>query len=272
MLLLVAMVIAWAAARAPHQPMHFASNHNFDARGVYIAGRAGFDLADVSQPERLGSLPAGVSALVWVGQCQGVDRRFIATVTPFLHARRVFGFYLMDDPDPRLLSGARCSPDRLREESDWIHAHRPEARTFIVLMNLGSPLKPSYAGTYNPSNSHIDLYGIDPYPCRTELARCDEAMIDRYVAAVRAAGIPTSAIVPVFQAFGAGQWRDGNGGRYRLPSAAEAARLIAQWHAVLPAPVFDYAYSWGTQKGDHALETSPDLRAVFARHNAGLLP
>ena len=64
--------------------MHVVPNGNFDACGAYTPAAAGFDLADV------------------------------AAVTPFLHAPRVFGFCLMDDPDPRWHAGvARCAPARL---------------------------------------------------------------------------------------------------------------------------------------------------------------
>jgi serralysin len=31
--------------------------------------------------------------------------------------------------------------------------------------------------------------------------------------------------------------------------------------------VFDFAYSWGSQRGDLALESSPDLQMVFSIHN-----
>jgi len=34
--------------------------------------------------------------------------------------------------------------------------------------------------------------------------------------------------------------------------------------------VFDYAYSWGTQNSDQALERSRDLQAVFFAHNVAL--
>ncbi len=248
--------------------LHYAPNHNFDARGTWRPAAAGFDLADVSEARQLQDLPPGVKGLVWVGLCTGATREFIARVRPYLGRKRVFGFYLMDDPDPRR-GGAQCKSASLRAESDWIHAHAPGARTFIVLMNLSTAATPSFQGSYNPKNSHIDLYGLDPYPCRTETGGCSIRMIGRYVTAAEAWGIPRARVVPVYQAFGGGRWRDDQGGKFTLPTAAQLRSLLAQWHALIPAPVFDYAYSWGSQRGDRALENSADLRAVFLSHNVG---
>jgi hypothetical protein len=246
--------------------LHYAPNHNFDAGGTWRPAAAGFNLADVNDPRQLPGLPPGTKALIWVGLCTGVDRRFIDRVSPYLRQRTVFGFYLMDDPDPRI-GPVQCQPTSLRAEADWIHAHFPGALTFIVLMNLSAPGTPSFQGSYNPINSHIDLYGIDPYPCRSELNGCSATMIQRYISAARAWGIPRERIVPVYQAFGGGHWGDGDGGEFRLPTATQARTMLAQWRALLPAPVFDYAYSWGTQRGDQALESSCELRQVFLEHN-----
>jgi hypothetical protein len=245
---------------------HYAPNHNFDARGAWQPGAAGFNLADISDPEQLRHLPVGVEGLIWVGLCGGVDQNFVARMMPFVRNTAVFGFYLMDDPDPRF-GPSQCKPDALRAEADWLHEHFPGAVSFIVLMNLSAADSPSFQGSYNPDNSHVDLYGIDPYPCRSELGGCSEPMIGRFVAAAETWGIPRARIVPVYQAFGGGSWRDGEGGEYQLPSPAQARVMLAQWQALIPAPRFDFAYSWGRQRGDHALEDSSALRDVFSAHN-----
>jgi hypothetical protein len=251
--------------RSTRAVLHYAPNHNFDSSGVWRPATAGFNLADISDPRQLRDLPMGVKALVWIGLCTGVDRKFVDVITPYVKEKGVFGFYLMDDPDPRM-GVARCRPSSLRAEADWIHDHVLGALTFIVLMNLSAAGTPSFQGSYNPSNSHVDLYGIDPYPCRSELNGCSDTMIERYVAAAEAWGIPRARMVPVYQTFGGGSWSDGDGGEYRLPTAAQSLAILAQWRALIPAPLFDYAYSWGVQRGDHALEDSSDLRAVFAKH------
>ncbi|RWF05917.1 MAG: calcium-binding protein, partial [Mesorhizobium sp.] len=33
------------------------------------------------------------------------------------------------------------------------------------------------------------------------------------------------------------------------------------------SPEFDFAYAWGSQEGDVALESSPELQAIFREHN-----
>jgi hypothetical protein len=250
--------------------LHYAPNNNF-LDGTYIPGQAGFNLADVGDVGQLKTLPADVQGLVWIGQCAGVDARFIATITPYLGNAAIFGFFLMDDPDPRpnrLTGHAECEPANLIAESDWVHTHMPGAKTFIVPMNLSSANAPSFLGTYNPENSHVDFYGIDPYPCRTEINGCDYTMIDKFVLAAEASGIPRSRMVPTYQAFGAGNWRDGNGGVYTLPTAEQLREIMDRWRRALPAPAFDMAYSWGAQNGDVALENAPELQRAFAVQNA----
>ena len=202
-----------------------------------------------------------------MGLCNGADSTFINAVKPFIGNPKLFGFYLMDEPDPTGQWNPLCPADNLRAESDWIHANVPGAKTFIALMNFGSTKSPTYANTYNPGNSHIDLYGLDPYPCRSELGGCDYGRITVAVAAAEAAGIPVGSIVPVYQAFGGGNWADDGGGYYLLPTASQEQQILATWAALVPTPAFDYAYSWGTQNSDQALEGSTDLQAVFAAHN-----
>ena len=243
---------------------HYTANGNFDPSGAYAPGSVGFNLADASSVAEVNSLPAGDEALVYVGLCiaaadPAFTSSFIAAVQPFLGNPRVFGFYLMDEPDPQT-----CPPADLAAESDWIHANFRGARTFIVMMNVQSPNSPSYAGTYTPENSHVDLAGIDPYPVRTGLAAPAYVDIPRCVAAAEAAGWPKSSLVPVFQAFGGGNW----GGTWTLPTPAQEQHILTTWASLLPAPEFDYAYSWGPQNGDTSLSLSPALQAVFAAHNA----
>jgi hypothetical protein len=265
--LMLTVMLGAPAHSAPRTDLHHAPNHNFDAKGNFLPGKVGFNLADISNTRQLDALPKGVKGFVWVGQCNGVDATFLKTVQPFVGKSRVFGFYLMDDPDPTGSYKSRCTPDNLKAESDWIHTNIAGRKTFIVLMKLTSSRTPSFINTYNHANSHIDLFGLDPYPCRTELNGCAYEMIDRYVAAADAWGIPRSDIIPIYQAVGGGNWRTDGGGKYILPSVDQLQQMLDHWGRLVPAPVFDYAYSWGSQNADEALEGSPRLQAVFARHN-----
>ena len=252
----------------PITQVHYATNGNFGAKGNYLPGKAGFNLADVSNVRQLDALPAGVRGLAWIGQCNGVDGAFLDAVRPFVGNPKLFGFYLMDDPDPMGKYSSLCTAENLKAESDWIHAHIRGAQTFIVLMTISSSNTPSFSGTYNPDNSHIDLFGIDPYPCRTELNGCDFAMIDRYVTAAESWGVPRERMVPVYQTFGGGDWVDDGGGKYALPSASQEQKILTRWRALVPTPVFDFAYSWGSQKKDLALGSSSDLKELFSVHNS----
>jgi hypothetical protein len=254
-----------AATPAPPSPnpLHYAANDNLAPDGRYLPGQYGFNLADVSTPAELAALRAGVRGLVYLGACLRPGPAFTASLAGFPRSDKLFGFYLVDDPDP-----ATCAPSTLKAESSYLHTHFPGAKTFILEQNLASSTNPSYVGGYDPANTGIDLYGIDPYPCRTELRGCDPGMIASFVAAAEQSGIPESSIVPVFQAFGGGSWVDDGGGSYQLPSASQMNSILAQWAALIPSPVFDFTYSWGSQRGDRALAGAPaDLLAVFAAHN-----
>jgi len=253
-----------AVGGGPVTGLHYAPNHNFDSSGNYVPGQAGFNLADVSSVSGLTALPSGVKGLVWLGLCDGADSKFIDAVRPFIGNPKLFGFYLVDEPDPTGTWNPLCPAANLMAESDWIHANVPGAKTFIVMMNMGTNESPTYAGTYNPANSHIDLYGLDPYPCRQGMnGSCDYSMITKAVAAAEASGVPRGGIVPCYQAFGGGNW----GGNYAVPTSSQEEQILSTWAPLVPNPLFDYAYSWGSQNSDQALENAPDLQAVFSAHN-----
>ena len=266
--LLVLCVAFSAAGESGIARLHVALNGNFGPNGAYLPGEGGFNLADVSTVEELNSLPARVKGLAWIGRCGGVDPAFLDTVRAYAGNPKLFGFYLMDDPDPTGWYSQLCAAEKLKAEADWIHSNLPGVITFIVLMNMGTSKAPSFAGSYTPANSHIDLFGISPYPCRTELNGCDFDMIGRFVSAAESSGIPRPSMVPVYQTFGGGGWIDDGGGRYLLPTVAEAEEILARWAALVPTPVFDCAYSWGSQRGDAALAGSSDLQTVFSHHNS----
>jgi hypothetical protein len=271
-----AMILPLAPARA--QPsgqtrvLHYAPNNNFAPDGTYVPARAGFNLADVSYARDLSALGPDNSVLVWVGLCHGVDDAFLRIVNAYARTPHLFGFYLMDDPDPRPAApavdpGHACPAANLRAEADWIHSHVPGARTVIVIMNLGDSAHPFFGNSYEPEQSHVDLFGLAAYPCRTDLNGCDNGIIDRYVAAALEAGIPRNRIVPIYQTFGGGDWHTDTGGHYTLPTVRQASDILSRWHQLVPDPVMDMAYSWGAQKGDAALETAPELRSLFVLHN-----
>jgi hypothetical protein len=138
-------------------PLHYAANGNFTPAHRYTPRRFGFTLADVSTRAQLRGMPSGVKALVYLGLCTGVDRQFIARARPFIRRPRVFGFYLIDEPDPQT-----CPPATLKQESAWVHRYAPGKRTFVLVRNLATSSQPSYVGGYTHQNSGVDLFGVDP--------------------------------------------------------------------------------------------------------------
>ncbi|MBZ9711080.1 calcium-binding protein [Mesorhizobium sp. B2-1-8] len=234
--------------------------------GADIAA-AGFNLADVQSVAQVNALPTGMKGLVWLNEAGGTTTSFIDKVTPFIGNSKVFGFFLLDEPDPTGKWHTYASAANLKAESDWIHSHFPGAKTFITMMNMGSSANPDFSNTYNPANTHIDYYGLSPYPVRTGTSTTDYNMIDKTVAAAEAAGIPASKIVPVYQTFGGGTWITDTDGKYVLPSASQEQTMMDHWAKLVPSPAFDYAYAWGSQQGDTALGASPALRAFFLQHN-----
>jgi hypothetical protein len=150
---------------------------------------------------------------------------------------KVYGFYLADEPGAGLAAN-------LKAESDWIHANFPGVKTFMAEQNLGSETNPVFA--YTPANTDIDLFGLDPYPVQTNVPNnLDYNIIPLAVTVAEADGIPQNDIVPVYQAFGGGQYTT-----YILPTSAQEQQILSTWGSVIPTPAFDYAYSWGVQDGD----------------------
>jgi hypothetical protein len=246
----------------PVTSLHYAPDENFGQSGQYVPRADGFNLADVRSKAVLDSLPADVRGLVWIGDCGGATAGFRAAVDAFAGDPKLFGFYVADDAMP-----STCPAAQLLAEDNWIHAHVPGARTFALMENLGSATSPSFAGSYTPGNSGLDLIGLDPYPVRSELSGPAYAEIAMYVHAAKAQGWPRQSIVPVYQTFGSGSYADNSNGRWVLPTAAQEDQILAHWAAVVPDPPFDYAYSWGSQNGDIALSQSPALQAVYAAKN-----
>jgi hypothetical protein len=242
--------------------LHYAPNGDFSGT-TYLLGAYGFNLADVGDGSQVNALPAADKGLVYLGLCAGVTSAFTTAVQPYVGNQKVFGFYLMDEPNP-----SSCTAANLKAESDWIHANDPGTKTFIIEENLSSTDHPTYTGGFNPANSDIDLYGLDPYPCRSELGNaCHYGWIGLAVNAAEADGIPLADIVPVYQVFGGGTETDDGGGSYSLPVPSQEAQILRAWGSLVPTPVFDYAYSWGSQHQDASMSGSGALQGIFRMHN-----
>ncbi|PDQ17122.1 calcium-binding protein, partial [Mesorhizobium sanjuanii] len=167
--------------------------------------------------------------------------------------------------DPTGKYHTKVSAANLKAESDWIHSHFPGAKTFITLMDMGSYTDSNYNNTYNPANTGIDYYGINPYPVRTTAV--DFNYIDRAVAAALEAGIPQSAIIPVYQTFGGGGWATNTGGSYVMPTTSQMQTMMDHWEKLVPNPAFDMAYKWASQNGETSLGNTSSMQSFFKEHN-----
>lgn len=258
----------------PATSQHYATAGNWDTGSAQPVANLGFTIIDVSSAGDMPYLPSGTKALIYIGTCNGADTTFTTTVSAYTsYASQIFGWYLMDEPDPTGTYSTQCTPANLKAESDYLHTHFSGTKTFIVLLNLGTPTAPAYSiqgdPYYTTANTDIDYFGMDPYPCRNdpgELIGCDYSIIPLSVATVEGSptSIPAADLIPVYQAFGGGGYPT-----YVLPTLAQELQILAAWKGVLPSPAWDYVYAYGSQTGDVAMENTPYLRSLFLVKNQG---
>jgi len=222
--------LAMSASSGGQVTLHYTPNE--DSAYTTTAG-LGFSLHDVGPYQStIDALPSGNKALVWVGEkCpSGVSSQLTTAVAALVSDPRVFGYYLSDEPH---VASCPSGPANLAAEADYIHFHTSGQLAFITLTNEGS----DYAA-FKESVTHLDAIGLDPYPCNVN-SGCTYSDIDADVHAAEAAGISSSVIVPVFQVFGDSY--------YLMPTPPQLQSILAEWATLVPAPIFDYAYSWGCQ-------------------------
>ena len=200
-------------------PLHYAPNAN-EAFGSYNApgdpGSDGFNLADVSSVAEADALPAGVKGLIWLGDTSGLTTAFMNTVDAAANDPKVFGFYVADEP-------ADSAIPNLAIEDAYIALHAPGKVSFIVAEDDGTPQNPFYAIT--PANTGADLIGLDPYPVRPQFTGgMDLGVIDAAVQEAVQVGWSVSQIVPVYQAFGGGDYLQLDAAD-RRPGAADPGRM-----------------------------------------------
>ena len=224
----------------------------------------GYNVFDVGPDAgELESLPAGGKGMLWAGNttCGDFDLsfgEFTAAVRRLAHNPRVYGWYLSDEPDPK-----ECPEvvGEIRRRADYINAHAPDQKAFISATDYEyRPLR--------PANTHVDLIGLDPYPCRSDQSgRCDMRTVDHFMNGALAGGFPRDAIVPVFQTFGQ---ECTSGEQVNLvPTATELRQLLSRWKKFAPSPALDISYSWGHQEewACPTLQDKPGLQAVMKQHN-----
>lgn len=278
----------------PTVPLHAAFNTHGD---IAELSALGFNLFDISgsktNPENIlaviNALPEGTQALVWLGNLGNAskgqscptpgfsDAEFEAQVDRLANNAKVFGYNLSDEPHPSVCPDAA---NAIKARSDYIHTHAPEQKTYITILD-GSNMCPEGEGceyrALRPEATHVDLIGIDPYPCHFDSAgqpvACNTSMISERVQLATANGIPASAIVPVFQAFGQEGRLDGGSIYYRTPTTTEFQDMLNLWKFLVPNPFFDFAYTWGIQctastcPAPQSLKNHPELQLLIKQHN-----
>jgi len=274
--------------RSPPSTRHYALGTNFDQR---LALSLGFDVMDItgsdSHPRStkaiVDALPAAVRALIWVGNLDNTDctsppyttAEFRALVDTMAADRKVYGYYIADEPHPRTCTNAAAD---IRARADYLHAHSSFQKAFIVIQDGSGPCGSNVGCEFEalqPSHTHVDLIGLDPYPCHYDssgdAAPCNYGLIEQRVDAATANGIPLSTIVPVVQAFGQ-ERRVGGAVFYRTPSNDELRTILATWHTLVPRPTLDVAYTFGVQcsttcPAPQTLANHPELRSLIRAHN-----
>lgn len=239
-----------AAARTAPAPqattsLHYTNNVSYSSKPAGV----GFNLWDTGpDAEEIDSLPAGHKALVWVGDdvstctSQYTDAQFQALVNQFAGDPKVFGWYLWDEPD---VDACPSLAALLAKRAAYIRTKTGGAQKSFVASGGGDgeAVPPALA----PSRSGIDLLGLDPYPCRIGES-CEYDLINQAVNQSVANGTPVSALVPVYQTFGQTCSSIPTDNRkWRMPTSGEMTQILARWDSLVPHPVFDDAYSWGTQ-------------------------
>lgn len=281
-LLTVALVPVTASAAVPAAPVSPARAHfTVNLKGSYSAAHAaGFNVFDVGGSQnnpagvkaKLDALPAGAKAMIWTGSLDNSSStpgfslaQFKAQVNALKSDPRVYGYFISDEPHPAKFPLAAA---HVRERADYLRATAPAQKSFIVILDGTNSCRGTLGCEYAalaPSKTHVDLVGVDSYPCHLGAA-CDYAKITERVDVAAKNGVPKSAMVPVYQGFG--QEGKASGAYYRTPTAAELSRMLSTWTAALPNAVLDYAYTWGTQtSAPQALANHSALVSVVKGYN-----
>ena len=250
---------ATTTAVAPSTTNHFITNLHGE---VAAPKRIGFTIFDSgSSSAQVAALPTGVRAMVWLGQkCPTkADAAFRSTVTRLASSRKVFAYYLSDEPH---IADCPGGPAALASRADYVRqASGGRQKSFVVLSKV-EDFKPFRTGV-----THVSMIGLDPYPCSTANPTCDVDKINQRVAAATAAGIPLSRVVPTYQAFGQGATASHY---YNLPTVTQMRAMVSRWAKVVPTPPMDYTYGWGHQSSSNpTLVDSPGLRSLFAGYFTG---
>lgn len=231
----------------------------------------GYDLVDVkADPALVAGVPAGMQALLWVGNFTCGDFElgwdaFERAVQRFGRDPKVYGWYLSDEPNT-----GDCPEvaGEIRRRARHIERNAPGQISFISLTDW--PMR-----ALTPRRVGVDLVGLDPYPCKGSpetREHCDIGAIDRMVRMADAAGIPRAKVAPVLQTFGQSCTKGDK--QYWMPTRAQFRTILARWDRLAPRPPLEISYSWGRQEewacptlADASGGAHPDLQSLMRARN-----
>jgi hypothetical protein len=256
--------------------LHYAAGLGAPAVITGTSTSMGYNLFDSSSKAACDALSAGNQCLLYLGD-HTYDTTTQNIILSTANDPKVWGYYILDEP-------ADADVPVTAQYVDFIHAHAPTKYSFFVAVNDNTPTSPTYYVT--PSNTHMttnmDLIGIDPYPVRPAVEGAefstgiDLAVINAGVAEALSVGWTQRQLVPVYQAFGGPSGTPYD--HWTLPTAAQATQILSTFDALIPTPLFDYAYAWNQQQSDYPLGGAAgepagiqtqtiQLQQVYAAHN-----
>lgn len=253
----IPMILVSAPAFADTTDNHFITNLD----GSTAPKRLGFSIFDTGgRTADIRALPRGVKALVWLGEkCPTkADAAFKRTVNRLADRRRVFGYYLSDEPH---IADCPGGPGAVATRARYIRrASEGRQRSFIVLSE-DEDYRP-----FRPAVTRVSMVGLNPYPCSEAHPQCRLAKINEAVDSALRRGIPLRKIVPVYQAFGQGKT---DSSYYRVPRPKRMRAMLHRWSDQAPSPRMDYTYGWGNQgSANPTLVDRPRLQQVVSRYFA----
>jgi hypothetical protein len=261
--LLTALTSSQAGARTtlpkPTTSNHYVANLHGAVTAPRRIGYTIFDTGDSRADVR--ALPRHVRALVWLGEkCPTpATDEFRATVRHLATSRKVFGYYLSDEPH---IADCPGGPAALASRASYIRQVSGGRQKSFVVLSDDEDYRP-----FRPAVTHLSMIGLDPYPCSIAHPTCEFRQINEAVASATAKGIPAGRLVPVYQAFGQRRTDDHY---YNLPSADQMRTMIRRWATLLPHPPMDYTYGWGHQdSANPTLVDSTGLRRLFSAYFHG---
>jgi hypothetical protein len=228
------------------------------------AKRVGFNVMDTgTSQEQIDALPRGTQAMVWVGQkCPTrIDDRFRSVIRQLADDPKVFGYFLSDEPN---IADCPRGPRHLARRADFIRRVTNGRQKSFIVLSATFPKRSYHA--FRPQVTHVNMVGIDPYPCSVANPRCDFRKIRIRVREATHAGIRRSRMVPTFQVFGQENLHNHY---YSLPTRWQLKAILNLWASLVPHPKMDFSYGWGHQaSANPTLVDASGLRDMLHRYFA----